>query len=242
MGLGACTALWPRSHAPNGRTSRQMEPGSMTATPIAETAPGVDGPRIKGQTPEVDAQTVDRWMREGNCVLIDVREADEHARERIAGSTNLPLSSFRPSQLPVAHGQRVVLHCKSGRRSSDALRLADTADSPLARFGVAAFSMAGGIEAWKRAGLAVEVDRRAPAMSVMRQVQLIIGAGVLLGSILAYLVHPAFVGIAAFFGAGLVFAGATGTCGLAAVLARMPWNRGGACGTACEPPTSTRPR
>jgi hypothetical protein len=57
-----------------------------------------------------------------------------------------------------------------------------------------------------------------------RQVQLIVGPAVLLGVVLGLLIHPAFFAIPAFFGAGLTFAGATGTCGLALVLARAPWN------------------
>ncbi len=201
---------------------------NTTATGATETAERRD--EEASGVPEVDPSTVDRWMRSGQCVLIDVREADEHARERIAGARPLPLSAFKPEQLDVVHGQRVVMHCKSGRRSADAVRLADTADGPLARAGVAAFSMAGGIEAWRQAGFAVEVDRRAPAISVMRQVQLVIGVGVLAGSALGYLVHPGFVGLAAFFGAGLVFAGASGTCALATVLSKMPWNRTGTRG------------
>lgn len=86
-------------------------------------------------------------------------------------------------------------------------------------------SMSGGIEAWKQASLPVVVNTRVARISVMRQVQLIIGSFVLIGSALAYFVHPAFVGVAAFFGAGLVLAGATGTCGLALLVERMPWNR-----------------
>lgn len=182
--------------------------------------------------PEVDASTLDRWLRAGECVLIDVREPDEHAREQIKGASNVPLSGFQAGKLAAAPGQRLVMHCKSGRRSADAVRLAATPESPLTRAGGSAFSLAGGIDAWKQAGLPVEVDRRAPAMSVMRQVQLVIGAGVLVGSALAYFVHPALVGLAAFFGAGLVFAGASGTCALASALSRMPWNRAAGSGSA----------
>ena len=59
----------------------------------------------------------------------------------------------------------------------------------------------------------------------MRQVQLAAGALVLLGVLLGFLVTPAFFGVSAFVGAGLMMAGATGWCGMARVLARMPWNR-----------------
>jgi hypothetical protein len=36
---------------------------------------------------------------------------------------------------------------------------------------------------------------------------------------------PVFFGLAAFVGAGLVMAGTTGWCGMARLLAHMPWNR-----------------
>jgi rhodanese-related sulfurtransferase len=161
-------------------------------------------------------------------VLIDVREPDEHSRERIAGATLMPLSRFDPRRAAAlcTPGQRLVLHCRGGRRSEDAAKLAAGA----ARSQVV--TMSGGIEAWRRDGLAVSVDRSVSRISVMRQVQLVIGTGVLGGAALAWLVHPWFLVIPAFFGAGLVFAGATGTCGLASLLGVMPWNKSAACSAA----------
>jgi len=98
---------------------------------------------------------------------------------------------------------------------------------------LAIFSMAGGLEAWKAASLPVEVNRAAPSMSIMRQVQLVIGVCVLTGSALAWFVHPAFLAVPAFFGAGLTFAGASGTCALAALIGLLPWNRVG-CGASSD--------
>lgn len=85
--------------------------------------------------------------------------------------------------------------------------------------------LGGGIEAWKKAGLPTVVNTGVSRISVMRQVQLVIGVSVLVGSALAWFVDPRFVAIPAFFGAGLTFAGATGTCALASLIARLPWNR-----------------
>ena len=62
-------------------------------------------------------------------------------------------------------------------------------------------------------------------MSLERQVRIAAGSLVLLGALLGWLVHPAFVGLSAFVGAGLVFAGVTDTCGMGLMLARMPWNQ-----------------
>jgi rhodanese-related sulfurtransferase len=168
---------------------------------------------------EVAPAVVEGWIAEGKAVLVDVREPDEHARERIAGARLMPVSAFDPrAAAAFAGGRTLVLHCKSGRRSQDACRQAALAS-------VDAVSMAGGIEAWKSAGLPTEVDRSVSSVSIMRQVQLVVGLSVLVGAALAWFVHPAFVAIPAFFGAGLTFAGATGTCALASILGMMPWNR-----------------
>jgi hypothetical protein len=57
---------------------------------------------------------------------------------------------------------------------------------------------------------------------------------VLVSVLLAWLVHPAFAGIAAFVGAGLIFSGVTDTCGMGLLLARMPWNRVREAGARCS--------
>jgi hypothetical protein len=85
--------------------------------------------------------------------------------------------------------------------------------------------MAGGIEAWKKDNLPVTLNTKVTGISVMRQVQLVIGLSVVGGSALAAFVHPGFIAIPAFFGLGLTFAGATGTCALATVIGKMPWNK-----------------
>ena len=199
-----------------------------------QTQAGTPSSHMSTSNPaEVTPAQAQRWLGAGEAVLIDVRQPDEHAREHIDGAVLMPLHSFDAAKAAALAkpGQRIVLHCKSGRRSADACRMA--LSFPGAMPPVA--SMVGGIEAWKQQNLPVVVDTRVARMSIMRQVQLVIGAGVLTGSALAYFVHPAFIGIAAFFGAGLVFAGATGTCGLAVVIGMMPWNKTvGACSTSCS--------
>lgn len=152
----------------------------------------------------------------GGAKLIDIRAPDEHAREHIAIAQNVPLSSL--DQLAVGEAPAIIYHCQSGNRTAaNAARLARAAGCP-------AYVVDGGIDAWRRAGLPVVVDERQP-LEIMRQVQLAAGALVLLGMLLGFLVAPAFFGIAAFVGAGLMTAGATGWCGMARLLAHMPWNR-----------------
>ncbi|URW75584.1 rhodanese family protein [Sphingomonas donggukensis] len=148
--------------------------------------------------------------------LIDIRGADEHARERIPGATNVPLD--RIADLP-RDGRPVVFHCRSGMRTAaNAAQLrAVVGDAP-------AFLLDGGIDAWRSAGLPTIADRSQP-LEIMRQVQITAGALVLTGVLLGLFVAPGFFGLSAFVGAGLMFAGVTGWCGMANLLRIMPWNR-----------------
>jgi rhodanese-related sulfurtransferase len=193
-----------------------------TATKQAE-ATGQAAPR------EADAATVSGWLAGGQAVLVDVREPDERAREWIPGSVAMPLSGFDATKLRGLSAARIVFHCRGGQRSMQACRAAVAA----APAGVEVLSLRGGIEAWKSAGLAVQTGV-GPRMSVMRQTQLVIGLVVAAGTALGFFVHPALLILPAFMGAGLIFAGASGTCGLAMLLARMPWNtletKGDCCG------------
>ncbi len=170
---------------------------------------------------ETDPATVARWLKSGECTLIDVREPDEHARERINGARLSPLSSFAPATVATTAAKRIVFHCKSGRRSADAAQQA----SAFIPAGVEVHSMKGGIEAWKGANLPVEVNANAPRMSIMRQVQFTIGLGILTGLAIGYFAHPLGYLLSAFMACGLVMAGLTGACPLAAAVARLPWNR-----------------
>jgi len=106
--------------------------------------------------------------------------------------------------------------CRTGVRATVAAEV-------LARAGRRPRVLEGGMVAWRRARLPMREGRK--RLPVDRQVQLIAGTMVLTGVALGVFVNPWFLVIAAFFGAGLTFAGATGTCGLALILLRMPWNR-----------------
>jgi rhodanese-related sulfurtransferase len=155
-----------------------------------------------------------RRLIAGGATLIDIRGADEHARASIPGAENRPLSTLGR----IGGASAVIYHCRSGMRTQDnADRLAAAADCP-------AYLLEGGLDAWRAAGLPVAEDRKAP-LEIMRQVQIAAGSLVVLGVVLGLVVQPAFLGLAAFVGAGLVFAGSTGWCGMARLLAIMPWNR-----------------
>ncbi|MBU1324468.1 MAG: rhodanese family protein [Alphaproteobacteria bacterium] len=159
------------------------------------------------------AEVAERVRR--GAVLIDVREPDEFARERIAGARPLPLSRFDGATVD---GTQVIFTCRTGGRTgASAARLAGCVPGQ-------AYVLDGGLEAWKAAGLKVEADRGAP-IEIMRQVQMAAGGLVLLGAALGATVHPGFWGLSAFVGAGLFVAGATGFCGMARLMQLLPWNR-----------------
>jgi rhodanese-related sulfurtransferase len=159
-----------------------------------------------------------RMLQDG-ATLVDIREPDEFARAHVAGARNLPLSGLATSQLAVPPGQAVLFQCRSGGRTeANAAALAAKAGDH------AAFLVAGGLEAWQRAGLPVTEDRRQP-IEIMRQVQIAAGILVLLGVVLGALVSPVFYGLSGFVGAGLIFAGVSGVCAVANLLRAMPWNR-----------------
>jgi rhodanese-related sulfurtransferase len=180
----------------------------------------------------IDPPTVSQWLAAGQAVLVDVREPIEHDAVRIAGATLEPLSRFDPRRVGQLQqpGRRLVLHCKGGVRSKQACQKVIDAVAKGQLQLDEVYSLDGGLEAWQRAGLPVAVATTAAGkprniIDLQRQVQITVGSGVLIGVILTYFLSPWFLIVPAFFGAGLTFAGLSGTCGLAMILARMPWNQ-----------------
>ena len=168
--------------------------------------------------PNIDPQDLQRRLQAGDALLIDIREPNEFARARIPGSRLAPLSTIDHQDFAADRHRTVVFSCRSGNRTTvHAARL-------LAKGFDKAYQLGGGIEAWKRAGLPVDTDRKAP-IELMRQVQITAGGLALLGALLAWFVNPAFILLSGFIGAGLMTAGITGFCGMARLLALMPWNR-----------------
>ena len=148
------------------------------------------------------------------AVLIDIRDPDEYARAHIPCARNIPMSRLGR----IDGAPEVIFHCRSGMRTgANAETLASCTDAPV-------YLLEGGLDAWRQAGLECKVDAGQP-LEIIRQVQIGAGSLVLLGVLLGFAIHPAAFGLSAFVGAGLVMAGATGWCGMAKVLARMPWNR-----------------
>ena len=154
------------------------------------------------------------------AILIDIREADEHAREKVIGARHLPLSKLDEADLALHAGKPVIFHCKSGARTmNNASRLARKTGGVCE-----AFILEGGLDAWKKAGLPVATDRRQP-IELQRQVQIGVGSLAFIGTVLGVMVSPWFLAVPAFVGAGLMTAGVTGFCGMAQLLIRAPWNK-----------------
>ncbi|MCG0455650.1 rhodanese family protein [Enterobacter cloacae complex sp. ECC445] len=152
------------------------------------------------------------------AILIDIRDSDEYAREHIPAARLVPLETL-PGGLNAQAGETVIFHCQSGARTSgNADRLAQAA-AP-----ARAFVVEGGIQGWKQAGLPTVEDRSQP-LPLMRQVQIAAGLLILCGVVLGYGVSSGFFLLSGFVGAGLLFAGVTGFCGMARLLKVMPWNR-----------------
>lgn len=149
--------------------------------------------------------------------FVDVRTEDEFKSGHVPGATCVPLDRIECGTAELPKDKLVILSCQSGKRSARARELLQ------AKGYENLVEMEGGFSAWAAHGLPVNRTRK--AIPVMRQVLLTAGLLVFAFALLGLAVNPAFLAVPIFVGGGLAFAGATGWCGLAYVLERMPWNR-----------------
>ena len=153
--------------------------------------------------------------------VLDVPTPVEFAEVHVPQARNEPLDQLNPQSLIDAgllpNDQPVYMLRRTGGRASKAAE----------KFIKAGFNNAvvveGGTLGWIKAGLPVNRGI-AKVISLERQVRIVAGSLVLTGILLAIFVHPDFIGISAFVGAGLVFAGVTDWCGMGLLLAKLPWN------------------
>ena len=163
-----------------------------------------------------------RLASQPDLCVIDVRTVVEFDDVHVQQAVNIPLDVLAPQALIEAKtlpaDQPVYILCRSGQRAGKAAE----------RFSKEGFDNAvvvtGGTLAWIDADLPV-VSGPGKSISLERQVRIAAGTLVLSGVLLGWRVHPAFYGIPAFVGSGLIFAGITDWCGMGLLLARAPWNK-----------------
>ncbi|MER7694880.1 rhodanese-like domain-containing protein [Streptomyces sp. NPDC097610] len=152
--------------------------------------------------------------------LIDVRTPGEYASGHLPGALNVPLDHL-PRAVPALKEarQELLMVCTSGTRSATACRV-------LAGHGVEAVTLAGGTREWAAQGYKLNHPTGAPrsTWSMERQVRLTAATLVLIGLALG-LLHPAWQLLSAGVAAGLVYSAVTDTCGMAALLSRLPHNQ-----------------
>jgi len=168
--------------------------------------------------PEVDAATLKAWLEADDVTLIDVREEAEYAAAHIPGALLMPTSKFQPDAVARAANGRVVVHCASAMRASEACAKLLTCGCE----NVWLFKP--GVKGWREAGYEV-AGAGQEKLPVLRQVQLIVGTGIVIGTALGLMLSPWFFTLPAMMGCGLLMAGATGSCPMADALAKLPYNQ-----------------
>jgi rhodanese-related sulfurtransferase len=153
--------------------------------------------------------------------VIDVRTPVEFREVHVGVARNEPLERLDTraikSQLDRSGCDKLYVLCRSGSRGKQAC------EKLLASGLTNVINVEGGTMACVEAG--VGVVRGKKAISLERQVRIAAGLLVVTGAALGFFVNTYWIGLSAFVGAGLVFAGVTDTCGMAMMLAKMPWNQ-----------------
>jgi rhodanese-related sulfurtransferase len=170
----------------------------------------------------LDANRLDKLLRERHDLrLLDVRTPAEYESRHISGSYNVPLDTLGEHAAEIREDvdAPVVLVCQSGSRSRQA-------EEALKRVGLPQLHvLEGGLSGWVASGKPVRRGRE--RISLERQVRIAAGALAAAGGLLAVKAHPRFGLLSAFVGGGLLFAGVTDTCGMARLLAKLPYNQAG---------------
>jgi rhodanese-related sulfurtransferase len=171
----------------------------------------------------IDVAELERMRAEDPALhVIDVRTPGEYETGHIEGSYNVPLDLLGEHVRDLAAlDHHVVLVCQSGARATKAREQLVAAGKSNLRL------LEGGMGAWSAAGAPV-ARTNDTRWAMDRQVRLVAGS-VVLASVLASVAFPPARFVAGFIGAGLTFSAVTNTCGMAMMLAKLPYNRGAGC-------------
>jgi rhodanese-related sulfurtransferase len=168
----------------------------------------------------------DRRLQGEMLHMLDVRTPAEHAEIHVPDVHLVPLARLDGATLASVDGfakdQPLYIFCRTGNRAKQAAENLEKCGYEQCHV------VEGGTTAWAEAGLPV-THGTSKVISLERQVRIAAGAIVLTSVLLAHFVNTAFIWLAGFVGAGLVFAGITDWCGMGMLIAKLPWNQRGAC-------------
>lgn len=177
---------------------------------------------------EISAEELNKLIiNNSQITLVDVRTAGEFNSTHINGSKNLPLGSTDLKNLNRENqNDQIIFICQGGSRAKSACSefTKETNSS--------AFILVGGLNSWLEKGF--PVIKGAGSISMERQVRIAAGLLVFLGTSFSIMISPLFIVIPIIVGLGLMFSGITDTCGMARVLAYMPWNSQSCCNNNCN--------
>ncbi len=170
----------------------------------------------------IDVKELSSKQARGESIdLIDVRMPTEYRSMHAECARSVPLETLNPNEIMAERNgsanQPLYVICRGGNRSVQACE----------KFIAAGFTnvvnVEGGTLAWEKAGL--PIIRGKKSFPLIQQVQIAAGMLTLFGVFLGYAVDARWFGLSGFVGAGLLFAGLTGFCPMATLIAKMPWNQ-----------------
>lgn len=161
--------------------------------------------------PTLSPQQVAEKLKQG-ATLIDIRSHAEYRTQHIKGAICYPIEQMNAQNLPQGE---IIFHCLGGMRTQHH-------SAYLAQCCSQAYILEGGLNAWQKAGFPIQKSGK---LDIMRQVQIIAGSLVVLGVLMGAFISPYFYILSAMVGLGLMVAGLTGFCGMARLLAVLPYNK-----------------
>jgi len=163
-------------------------------------------------------------QRTANTCILDVRTDAEVKASGLPDCLHIPLHNLTPELLQAEivksgkNGSYVYLLCQAGRRAEMA------ADALKGKIDAELCIIEGGMNAIKQSDIPLKENGR-KVIPLERQIRIAAGLLVVIGVALGAWVSPAFYGLSAFVGAGLVFAGITDICLMGMLIAKAPWNK-----------------
>jgi rhodanese-related sulfurtransferase len=177
----------------------------------------------------INPQQLHELKRRGRYApVLDVRSAAEYRAGHIPDAQLMSIDSLSADALAqvfkrpsLGREETLYITCHAGPRALQAAERLQQAGYKNVTL------IEGGTQRWEQLGLPVE--RCGKALSLERQVQIAIGSLLVLKVFLGFSVHELFFALTAMIGVGLIVAGTTRWCGMARLIAHLPWNRNTNC-------------